>query len=243
MKTFPLRYLTLFIFLHSFCYGQNESKCENKNAIEAKIEVEQNENMLSLHPSVQNNSSIYYEYNYLLLVKKTDKKNNLSVNRQSGKFTLEPNESKRLSTTSINQSETQDLKAILYIRDENENKLITKDSIEIKGLTTSKVKETSLMIEGLVVNETKTKLGSDFYDEFYSLYNQLPKKHSFIISISEMPYRGQTSIIQVKADQDLLNEFFSNPNEEYNKEQAALSLQRITQYAKSKESIKQEFNY
>lgn len=242
MKTPLLSYLFFTLLIYSFSFGQNES--ENQNAVEAKIEVEQNENMLSLQPRVQNHSALNLEYNYLLLVKKTDKGNNLSVNRQSGKFTMGPNESKILSSIIINQSQNQIIKAILYIRDENEKKLITKDSIEIKSFNpTSQVEETTLLIEGLVVDETKTRVGADFYDEFFSIYNQSPKKHNFIISISEMPYRGQTSIIQVKADQDLLYEFFSNPNEEFIKEQAAFSIQSINRYAISKESVKQEFNY
>ncbi|MFV0304547.1 MAG: curli-like amyloid fiber formation chaperone CsgH [Moheibacter sp.] len=239
MKTYKFKIFFLLIFIYSISFGQDESE----NTIVAKIEVEQNENMLSLHPSVQNNSSLYYEYNYLLLVKKTDRRNNLSVNRQGGKFTLAPNESKVLSTTIINQSETQTIQATLYIRDEIENQLITKDSIEIKGFVATKVEETSLMTEGMVVDETKTKFGGDFFDNFYSIYSQLPEKHKFIISISELPYRGLTSIIQIKAEQETVYEFFSNPNEDYIKQQAVIALKGVSRYAKSKENLKQEFNY
>ncbi len=216
----------------------------DKQTVEANIEINQQENIYTLEPTIQNHTNLFFEYNYLLLVKKTDQNNNLSVNKQGGKFTLEPGEIKKLSTTQINQSENQNIKAILYIRDENENKLIAKDSVEIKTTSISaKVEESSLFMEGLVVDESKTKFGKDFYDSFYSVYNQYPQKYKFIILVSEMPYRGQTSIIQIKVDQDMVYEFYSNPNEEYSQYQVGMALKSISKYADEKEKIKNEFMY
>lgn len=238
MKPFVYIFILIFFFpLTSFAQEIEEK------LIEAKIELKETENTLTLQPTVQNKSPLFFEYNYLLLVKKTDHKNNLSVNKQSGKFTLEPGEIKNLSFTQLNQDESQNIKAILYIRDENKNKLIAKDSIEINPKSNAKVEETSLMLEGLVVDESKTKVGKDFYDQFFSVYNQYPKKYNFIITISEMPYRGQTSIIQVKADQENIHEFFTNPNEEYSQQQVKISLRNLAKYAQEKENIKKEFIY
>ncbi|HLV24065.1 MAG TPA: curli-like amyloid fiber formation chaperone CsgH [Moheibacter sp.] len=230
---------SIFIILPLILFAQ----ASDENPVEANIEVTQQENIITLQPTLQNHSALFFEYNYLLLVKKTDQNSNLSVNKQSGKFTLEPGEVKKLSTSQINQTESQNIKAVLYIRDENKNTLITKDSIEIKGSVKAKVEESSLFIEGLVVDETKTKFGKDFYDNFFTAYNQYPQKYKFIILISEMPYRGQTSIIQLKIDQEVIYEFYSNPNEEYSKYQVGMALRAIAKYAEDKEKIKQEFIY
>lgn len=211
--------------------------------IETNIEILQTENDITFQPTIQNHSSLFFEYNYLLLVKKTDENSNISVNKQSGKFTLEPGEIKKLSSSKANQSPNQSIKAILYIRDENENKLISKDSVEIKGSTLQKVEETSLFMEGLVVDESKTKFGKEFYDQFYSIYQQYPKKHKFIILISELPFRGQTSIIQVKIDQETIYEFYTNPNEEYTIQQVSVALRNIEKYAENLQKIKKEFIY
>ncbi len=235
----PLKCFILFHFFLVHSFGQEGGE----KLIEAKIEIEQIENSLTIQPTIQNLSSLFFEYNYLLLVKKTDAASNLTVNKQSGKFTLEPNEIKKLSSSKINQTPNQNVKAILYIRDENENKLIAKDSVEIKAFTHKQVEETSLFIEGLVVDETKTKFGKEFYDQFYSIYNQYPQKHKFIILISELPFRGQTSIIQVKVDQETIYEFYSNPNEEYAKQQVSVALRNIENYADNQQKIKKEFNY
>ncbi len=238
-----MKTIVYFILFFPFFLTKSNAQESNENLIEANIEIEQTENSITLLPTIQNRSALFFEYNYLFLVKKTDNKNNLSINKQNGKFTLQPGEIKKLSITQLNQSEYQNIKATLYIRDEVHNELITKDSIEIKGIATKVVEETSLMLEGLVVDESKTKFGKDFYDEFYSVYNQYPKKFNFIILISELPHRGQTSIIQVKADQETIHEFFSNPNEEYFKQQVGITLRNLTKYAEEKENLKQEFNY
>lgn len=238
MKTlFYTLILSSFLLIVSF--GQEADEVW----IEAHIEVQQDENVISLEPTVKNNSSLYLEYNYLLLVKKTTATKNLSINRQSGKFTLEPGEIKTLSLSRVNQGESQNIEAVLYIRDEIQNKLITKDSIEIKPMNTTSVDETSLMLEGMVVDESKTKFGKDFYDSFFSVYNQYPNKFKFIVLISELPYRGQTSIIQVKADYEVVYEFYTHPNEEYNQQQVAMALRQLAKFAEEKENIKQEFNY
>lgn len=238
-----MKTIVYFTLLFSFFLINLNAQESDENLVEANIEIEQNENSITLLPTIHNKSALFFEYNYLFLVKKTDKKNNLSINKQNGKFTLQPGEIKKLSMTQLNQSEYQKINATLYIRDEVHNELITKDSIEIKGIATKVVEETSLMLEGLVVDESKTKFGKDFYDEFYSVYNQYPKKFKFIILISELPHRGQTSIIQVKADQETIHEFFSNPNEEYFKQQVGITLRNLTKYAEEKENLKQEFNY
>lgn len=233
-KTFILFY---FISLSNQLYAQNESQ------ITAKINVERNGLMMNIHPTVQNHTSLYFEYNYLLLVRKTDSKNNLSINKQSGKFTLQPHESKRLAYTQVNLSNQQKIIVHLYIRDEEKNELIIKDSIAIEDLSMSKVNEKELIIHGLVIDETKTKFGSEFYDDFFSIYNQLPDKYPFIITISELPYRGQTSIISVRVDQDKIYEFFSNPDQEYLEQQAINALRRIAAYSENINRINQEFNY
>src|SRR5690606_6945098 len=159
---------------------------ERDSLIVAKIEVVQSENTLTIHPSVQNKGVYHYELDYLLLVKKTDVNKNLSVSQQKGKFTLEPNQIESLSTTTINQTSKQKVTAILFIRDEVENRLITKDSIQITTKELRPIKESSLSImKGIVVDDSKTKMGRDYYDLFYSTYNQYPTKFDFIINITE----------------------------------------------------------
>lgn len=239
MKTQIYIVLLLLMNFGGIVLAQNS----NDSLIIAKIETEHMENNILFKPTVQNLSPLHFEYNYLLLIKKKDLKNNVSVNKQSGKFTLSPQETKVLSTSQIKQSENQNIKAYLYIRDENQNKLIAKDSLEFNNKNIAKVEETSLIMEGIVIDESKTKFGKDFYDAFYSVYNQYPKKFNLIITINEQPFRGRTSIVQINADQELVYEFFSNPDEDYTKQQVITSLNSIAAYAQNKEKLTKEFNF
>lgn len=235
---------TIILLFFSFFSIVSVAQENRDSLIVAKIEVVQSENTLTFHPTVQNNGVYHYELDYLLLVKKTDANKNLSVSQQKGKFTLEPNQIESLSTTTINQTSKQKVTAILFIRDEVENRLITKDSIQITTKELRPIKESSLSImKGIVVDDSKTKMGRDYYDLFYSTYNQYPTKFDFIINITELPHRGLSSIMQVKVDQDLILEFFTNPDEEFIKEQVATTFQRLISYANHRGKLKNEFTY
>lgn len=234
----PLFFL-FFICFFPFGFSQES----NDSLIIATIETETDENGITFIPLVQNRSQLHSEYNYLLLVKKTDQNNNLSINRQAGKFTLTPNETKKLSSIHLNKNPQLNLKALLYIRDENQNLLIAKDSIEIHANEISApVKETSLMPLGILVDDTKTKFGRDFYDNLFTQYNQQPEKFDFIVQVSEMPHRGTTSIIQIFANNEMVYEFFSKPDEEYVNFQVSQTLKIIQRLFQSK-SLKNEFKY
>lgn len=212
--------------------------------IVAKIEAVTSEDLITFRPTVQNNGVYHYVLDFLMLVKKTDANKNLSINQQKGKFTLEPNELKSLSSTTINQTHYQTITAILFIRDELKNQLITKDSVVIIPEDVVPIRETALsFIRGIVVDDSKTKMGRDYYDLFYSTYNQYPTKFDFVIHISELPYRGLSSVLQVKVDQDLIYEFFTNPDEEYIRQQVFATFQRLLAYANNKDKLKHEFTY
>lgn len=236
-----LKPFLLFCILFSSLSSAQEVR---DSLIVAKIEATQSEDIFTFRPTVQNKGIYHYELDYLLLVKKTDTDKNLSINQQKGKFTLEPNEIKSLTTATINQTQNQSITAILFIRDEVENRLITKDSIHIITKDLIPVKETSLTVmQGIVVDDSKTKMGRDYYDLFYSMYNQYPTKFDFVIHITELPYRGLSSILQIKVDQEVIYEFFTNPDEEYIRQQVFATFQRLVAYANKKDKLKNEFNY
>ncbi|HLW42376.1 MAG TPA: CsgE family curli-type amyloid fiber assembly protein [Flavobacterium sp.] len=233
-------FLLLFILFSSLTNAQQV----RDSLIAAEIEVTQSEDVLTFRPTVQNKGTYHYELDYLLLVKKTDTNKNLSINQQKGKFTLEPNEIKSLGTTMVSQAQHQSVTAIIFIRDEIENRLIAKDSIQIMTKDLVPVTEASLtLMQGIVVDDSRTKLGRDYYDFFYSTYNQYPTKFDFVIHITEMPYRGLSSILQVKVDQEVIYEFFTNPDEEYIRQQVFATMQKLVVYANKKDKLKNEFIY
>jgi len=241
MKNFIL-FSFLSVFFSVFIYGQEDKK------IVAKIEKEAVEKQLKIKALVNNNTSTYQELNYLLISIKKGSGGNLSNNKQSGKFSINPGESKSLSEMSVNLEKGDALKAFLYIRDEETQKLITKDSLEInqdyfKKTVSVIEKEEAFELSGLTIDDTKSKVGRDFYDLFYIQYNQIPDKSNSAITITELPARGTSGQINIQIDDKVIYSFMTNPSEDYLKEQLDFTLRYIKDFNSRKNLIKNEFIY
>ncbi|KMQ60348.1 hypothetical protein ACM46_19030 [Chryseobacterium angstadtii] len=239
---YSLNLCTLFIFLSALVDGQEDKK------VNARIESSTLENQIRLKAVVTNNTAVYKELNYMLISIKKGNSGNLSNNQQSGKFSINPNEVKVLSEISVNLEPKDALKAFLYVRDEETRKLIAKDSIELNNdlfrKKTDKVEEDAVFeLKGLTIDETKTKVGKDFYDLFYMQYSQIPDKSSGAVTISELPLRGTSGQINIQMDDKVIYSFMTNPNEDYLKEQLAASLKYIKEFNAKKNLIKNEFIY
>lgn len=236
----------IFVFLLTllFCNSSAQSLADS---ITAKIEKTVIEGNLLLKATATNNTKQYSELDYLFISIKRGGSGNLSNNKQSGKFTLNPNETKILSQISVNLQKNDAVKIFLYIRDEESQQLISKDSLIIaaNSLTTdAKVRETDLFeLKGLTIDDTKTKIGKDFYDLFYLEYSKLPEKYGSAVTISELPSIGRSSQISVIIDDRNLYSFFSNPAEDFLKEQAGFVIKVLADYQQKKSLIKDEFRY
>jgi len=231
-----------FAFLSVWSYGQEDKK------VNARIESSLLENQVILKAVVMNNTTVYKELNYLLVSIKKGNGGNLSNNQQSGKFSVNPNEVKILSEISVNLESKDALKAFLYIRDEETQKLVAKDSLELNGdlfkKKTARIEEdTAYELRGLTIDETKTKVGKDFYDLFYMQYSQLPDKSGSAITITELPLRGTSGQINIQIEDKIIYSFMTNPSEDYLKEQLTYSLKYIKEFNAKKNLIKNEFIY
>jgi hypothetical protein len=242
MRKILLLFIFLTVFLSVDCYAQEERK------VSAKIESETIEQQLIVKAFASNSTPVYKELNYLLVSIKKGNGGNLSNNRQSGKFSINPNEVKKLSELSVNLDRKDAIKIFLYIRDEESQKLIAKDSLEINqeafNKKTSKIEEDVFSeLKGLTIDETKTKVGKDFYDLFYMQYSQLPEKNNSTITISEIPTQGVNGQINIAIEDKVIYSFMTNPSEDYLKEQLFNSFRVIKEFIAKKNLIKNEFIY
>lgn len=243
MKNFPsLTLCTFFIFLSFVVYGQEDKK------VTAKIESTTLEDQIKLKAVVTNNTAIYQELNYLLISIKKGNGGNLSNNKQSGKFSINPNEVKVLSEINVNLEKKDALKAFLYIKDEESQKLIAKDSLELNSdlfkKKVAKIEEDVFFeLKGLTIDETKSKVGKDFYDLFYIQYSQIPDKSNSAVTVSELPVRGTNGQINIEIEDKVVYSFMTNPSEDYLKEQLVATLKYIKDFNAKKNLIKNEFIY
>jgi curli production assembly/transport component CsgE len=64
---------------------------------------------------------------------------------------------------------------------------------------------TGMEAEGLVLDQTLTKLGRDFYEFFYGTFQPPMGLDEYTIIVAERPFRGNNSIITIKVnEQELL---------------------------------------
>ncbi|MBS7334120.1 curli production assembly/transport protein CsgE [Faecalibacter bovis] len=209
--------------------------------------------MVSLKGVILNNEEIIHDLNFLLITIKKGKSNNLSNQKQEGRFVVEPNQKKELSEIKMNLSPGDELKSYLFIRDELNNSLIAKDSIflqydgndiKLNQYTNQpvQIKTNEFILRGLVVDQTKTKGGRDFFDLFYSKYNLLSEKFPFVTTITEVPGIGRNSIIQIEDADKILYSFRVTPNEDFLVSQVEFTLRRLNQYYNEIKFIKDQIS-
>jgi len=202
--------------------------------VKAKIELNYFEEMVSVTGTAENLDDGIKNLSYTLSVIKKNKQNqNTSNNSQKGEFTLNPNHKVELSTTKINQNTTDEIIILLLIYDENEI-LVGKDRIVVEEMKHKNIRknEDELEILGIVSDDTKTKIGKDFYDLYYSKYNAELIRGNQIVQIEEQLSMGRTTIIKISIDNRTISEFIANPNEEFIAQKANEAIVLTKRYFK-----------
>ncbi|OXA78310.1 hypothetical protein B0A65_13805 [Flavobacterium frigidimaris] len=88
---------------------------------------------------------------------------------------------------------------------------------------------------GIVANDTKTKLGNDYYDMFYAQYSKLKIHTSKIVTVQEELTFGRTTKITILVDSDIIEEFISRPDEDFLKYMAESASSKLFKYFKDLE--------
>jgi hypothetical protein len=151
-------------------------------------------------------------------------------------FSLDPYQSKYLRQISLDSSiENKIIVLLLIFNDENKlvstNRVVFNDKqSKSDSVLQEKRPRDGLEISGIVVDETKTKIGKDFYDRFYFYYSFNNVRGDQVVKIDEMFTFRRTTKVMVKIEDEIIFEFFARPNEEYIEEMAKLTVQRVYKY-------------
>jgi curli production assembly/transport component CsgE len=87
-----------------------------------------------------------------------------------------------------------------------------------------------LEIDGLIIDETRTRIGRDFYEKFYTLWTAPFGVGDYSIFVEEQPPRGRSAAISVKVNEKLVSFHQLQPREEVLEEAAKLAVARITKH-------------
>jgi hypothetical protein len=206
--------------------------------VKAKIDIEKVEDVLFITGTAENLKSVYKNISYKLVVlKKNKSETNKSNNAQDGRVTLEPMQKVSLSKTQVNANKDDQINIALFIYDEDntvigKDKVVIGNDVKVESNVGSLKPKDGLEMIGIVSNETKTKLGNDFYDLFYKEYNKLKISSPKIISIQEELTFGRTTKITVNVDGEVIDEFITKPDEEFLEYMAESSSSKAFKYFK-----------
>ena len=138
--------------------------------VKPKLHVEENADLVNISCSVENLTDAFKNLSYKLTLIKTDNSNNKNNSFQSGRFTLANDERKIVVTNQINTNGINKLLILLLIYDENEKLIGTDKYTYLDKKIGEENKNTpinnDIVLSGFVSDETKTKVGKDFYDFF-----------------------------------------------------------------------------
>ncbi len=77
-----------------------------------------------------------------------------------------------------------------------------KDSLA-EGVATNEAGDPRLMLDGLVVDETRSKLGRDFYDLFYSTWQAPGGAVNYTVTVQERPAPGMGTFVVVRVNDEI----------------------------------------
>lgn len=228
------------LFFYCLLFNNLTIHSQLNEIVVGKINTLEIDNFIIVKAHVENNDLTYKNnLNYNLVALKKSVSGNYSSNKQSGEFSLKPQEGKDVSELRLSIESDEEISVYLFIK--FEDVLVSRDSILIVPREQMKkndvVNESEFVIKGIVVDDVITKMGKDFHDYFYQAYITSGVKYPFIIYIKEKPYLGRNSIVSIEVDDRKIFEFMTRPDEEFLKSAVKQTLQNVSQYAKQRKIL------
>ncbi len=240
--------MNLKFFILAILVFQNSIAQFTNTEVVAKIKTETSNNMISVVGTVTNTTEVYKSLKYNMSVFKTDENNNVSKSNQEGRFTLEANESKELSKGTVSVEESSKMVILLLIYEEDvivgKDRLAFSEKKPQKSENTEDSSDDGIELKGIVIEETKTKPGRDFYEFFYTSYNLNQINGNKVVGVFEKLSFGRSTIIQVKIEDNIVHEFIGKPDVEYLEQMSKIAIRKVYKYFKDlKKQKKDIFQY
>ena len=240
-----LKRFIIFIFLMfaTLFYAQ---KSVPQDEIKAKIEIEKIEQSIKVTGTAENKTGLAKSASYQLSVIKSSKNanGNQSNNRQEGFFTLQPYEKIKLSTTQVNtDDEVQVIVMLIFFNEEKQ--VISKERIEFNGkkkvVITDLLPDESFILRGIITDNTKTRIGKEFYDKYYYKYNDININGNEIVTLIEELSFGRNTKISIEINNEVIYEFLAKPDDEFLEAVAEEAVKVSYYYFKTKEKQNNDF--
>ncbi|WP_299115018.1 CsgE family curli-type amyloid fiber assembly protein [uncultured Winogradskyella sp.] len=227
--------LLLYLLVNSFCFSQ-----QTNTQVIAKVEVVKLADVLNIKGTVSSRTELLMSLRYdMFIYRKNPETSNVAKAENSGRVVLQPNEKKSLAELKINQN-TKDKVTVVILVYDSDNKLIAKDRQVIlnndekkvtKKIINQPAKEDDYVgLRGIVVENTKTKPGRDFYIDFYSNYRLKGINGKEVVKITEQFSFGRSTIMEVSVGNTIVHRFFVQPTRDFIEQQSRIAIINVTRY-------------
>ncbi|PCE64342.1 hypothetical protein B7P33_08575 [Sediminicola luteus] len=238
-----------------FCVVVQGFYAQETNSIAADINTKEENGFAVFTATVTNNELVNHSLRYVFSTHKNIKgTSDKSNSKQEGRFVLMAGEKREISVQRIQIEENERVIVLLLVYEEEE--LVAKNRRLIngyegeEGLNPVRVdgqvidasqkaekQKDGIFLRGMVVEDTKTKLGREFYTDFYSKYRLRGINGTGILKIEEGISFGNTTQIEIKSDQELIFKFIVNPRRAYMEQMLEQALFRVNMFYKKKASV------
>ena len=98
----------------------------------------------------------------------------------------------------------------------------------------------NLEIDGLVIDDTRTKIGYDFYDLFFNKWIPPDGVSDFIITVKELPNIGRSSRVALLVNEDEVLQRILSPRYDLIESQVNLSIRVLRKYLADRQSVSEQ---
>lgn len=111
------------------------------------------------------------------------------------------------------------------------------------GYSGGPTEDPSLNLGVMVVNETRTRIGAEFYDMFYQSLNIPPGQETATVIVTEEPFRARMTRLNITVnDVDVVQTILRPNTGDYLEELVNNSVQRVSYYVQNFKEVQESLN-
>lgn len=205
---------------------------------EAKIQVDQQNEFIKISSSGFNKTELTKSLLYKFVLFNNEESINSIEEEKNSRFVISANNKVNLASITFKLEDNEKKIAVILIYDldnniiaqdrmvfNDDNKNVIKENKEEQenSQDVSVTRKDGVELRGIIVEDTKTKPGRDFYKLFYSLYTQNNINGKEVVKIKEVLALGLNTKIEVIVGDEEVFSFFVRPSLDY--------LTKINDYA------------
>lgn len=122
------------------------------------------------------------------------------------------------------------------------NKVVEEEKAQDIQQKDSVRQDPTLELGGFVLDETRSKMGRDFYELFYQKWEAPVDAGNYTLTITEQPSIGRGSIVTLKLDYEKIFSARLQPRYEYIEAVSEQAVQRVQQIIQQQSQVRQQLS-